>query len=510
MRIFLFFIIISSITFSCQKKKVSTNYGILIKNAKIIDGTGEEAYYAHLLINADTIALIDRDTSRSYLASITINGNGLTLTPGFIDTHAHGDPMATPEFKNFLAMGATTICLGQDGFSPPYLEIDEWLDSLSSINPAVNIATFVGHGSLRKASGLEYKINPTEEDLMIMEEKLRNALESGAFGMTLGLEYVPGLHAKEKELLLLAKLIGNHGGLIMVHLRSEEDRHIEKSINELLKIGEYCPVHISHLKIISAKSETRANRVLEMLADARKNVIRITADVYPYNAAYSTIGIIFPEWTLPPYNYEEVVGNRKEELELYLRKKVLQRNGPESILISSGEFSGKTLQEVSEELNKSFEKVLVEDLGPEGAYAAFFIMNSSVQDVFIKDNSVMICTDGGVDIPHPRSYGAFAKIIQKYVVEEEVLTLPNAIRKMTGLPAETLGIKDRGFIREGYKADLLLFDPANIAAHATYQDPFQLASGLKTVFVNGQIAKQDGKFSVDRHGVVLKKQMGYF
>ncbi|MBC5994495.1 N-acyl-D-amino-acid deacylase family protein [Pontibacter cellulosilyticus] len=489
-----------------SKNQEQVQYDLLVEKAMIVDGTGEASYTANLLISGDSIAKIDRDTTAKYTATRTINARGLVLTPGFIDPHAHGNPLQTPELRNFLAMGVTTIFLGQDGFSPEQADLSLWMDSVTQKRPAVNVGMFVGHNTLRMLSGTKYDSVPSATNMAAMEKLLADAMESGSFGMTTGLEYNPGYYARPAELNSLAKVVGAKNGMIMSHMRNEDDKFVEASIRELLEQGKYCPVHVSHIKVVYGKGKARAQEILQLLDSARTSGTNVTADFYPYTASYTTIGILFPDWAKQPNDYSQVLKSRRNELATYLRNRVNLRNGPEATLIGSGPYKGKTLAQLSKEMNKPFEEILLDDIGPYGADGAYFIMNEALQEEFLKNPYVMICTDGSPTMSHPRSYGAFAKIIETYVVQKQLLTLPEAVRKMTGLPALTIGVYKRGLIKPGYKADILLFDPAAVKENATFDKPNQLASGFQFILVNGQVVKEGDKFSEGRMGVVLKKQ----
>ncbi|MDX5480783.1 MAG: amidohydrolase family protein [Hymenobacteraceae bacterium] len=493
---------------SCQATgddTTDTTYALLIKNARVVDGTGSAPYVANLLINGDSIALIDRDTTNTYTATSTINAQGMVVSPGFIDTHAHGDPLETPEFENFLAMGVTTICLGQDGASPGEKDLRAWMDRVDQVRPAVNIAMFAGHGTLRMLSGVGYDSIPSAENSKALDNLLIAAMDAGCFGMTTGLEYTPGYIADSAELNRLAKIVGEKNGLIMSHMRNEDNDAVEASIRELLEQGRYCPVQVSHIKVVFGKGEKRAQEILQLLDSARTSGTQVTADFYPYTASYTGIAILFPEWAQKPNDYQQVLRTKRAELGEFLRNKVNQRNGPEATLIGSGPYKGKTLAQVAKELGKPFERVLMEDIGPYGASGAYFVMNEPLQEALLRDPHVMVCTDGSPTMHHPRGYGAFAKVIETYVEDKKMLTLEEAIRKMTGLPAKTLGLPDRGVIRPGYKADLVVFNPSAVKENATYENPRQLATGFSYVLMNGKIVKENDTFSENRQGRVLKK-----
>ncbi|WP_276496288.1 N-acyl-D-amino-acid deacylase family protein [Pontibacter litorisediminis] len=488
-----------------ENKARSLTYDLLLKNATVVDGTGSEPFTANILVGADTIALIDIDTAYTYKALRTINAKGMVVTPGFIDAHAHGDPMQEPEFRNFLAMGVTTISLGQDGFSHNNKDMSAWMDSVDAAHPGVNIAMFAGHNSLRVLSGAMYEKQPAEEHLKAMEELVADAMEAGCYGLTTGLEYNPGYYASSEELNRLAKVVGAKNGLVMSHMRNEDDSLVEASIQELLAQGAYCPVHVSHIKVVYGKGKERARQVLQVLDSARQSGTKVTADFYPYTASYTGIAILFPDWAKSPHDYNEVLKTRKEELRTYLRNRVMQRNGPEATLIGSGRFTGKNLAQISEELNKPFEDVLVENIGPYGASGAYFIMNEELQEELMLAPYVMIGSDGSPSMHHPRGYGSFAKVIETYVKEKQLLSLQEAVRKMTGLPAQTIGLQKRGLLKPGYKADLLVFNPSEVKENATYEKPDQLASGFRYVLIGGKLAKEDENYAAERLGKVLRK-----
>ncbi|WP_266205946.1 N-acyl-D-amino-acid deacylase family protein [Pontibacter kalidii] len=482
-------------------------YDLLLEKATVVDGTGSEPYTANILIGADTIAVIDKDTSATYKALKTIPAAGMVVTPGFIDAHAHGDPLKEPEFRNFLAMGVTTICLGQDGFSHNNKDMGAWMDSVDAARPGVNIAMFAGHNSLRVLSGAMYEKQPAEEYMKAMENLLAEAMEAGCYGLTTGLEYNPGYYATSNELNRLAKVVGAKNGLVMSHMRNEDDALVEASIKELLAQGAYCPVHVSHIKVVYGKGRERAQQVLQVLDSARQSGTRVTADFYPYTASFTGIAILFPDWAKSPHDYKEVLKTRKEELQDYLRKKIMQRNGPEATLIGTGRYTGKNLAQIATELNKPYEDVLVENIGPYGASGAYFIMDEELQETLLQAPYVMIGSDGSPSMHHPRGYGSFAKVIETYVEDKKLLTLQEAVRKMTSLPAETIGLQKRGQLKPGYKADLLIFNPSEVKENATYAKPDQLATGFKYVLIGGKVVKEDENYSSERTGKVLRKQV---
>lgn len=488
-------------------------YDLLITNAEIINGTGTEAFSGHVLVDDGIIIKTGEFETDTISASQMIDADGRVVSPGFIDTHSHGDPFETPRFDNFLSMGITTISLGQDGSSPATTDLSNWMDRVDSLGTGPNILHFTGHGTLRRLSGTPQQPMLDESNLEAMVGLMNDAMDAGSFGLTTGLEYESGRYATMPELVALAEPVANHGGLVMSHIRNEDDSEIEDSIRELIEQGKEsgAKIHISHIKIVYANNPQRAEDVLNVMNEARQEGVQITADVYPYTASFTGIGIVFPHWVTPG-NFEEIKETRRAELEEYLRNRIAMRNGPKATLYGTAPWAGMTLAEVADSLNKPFEDVLIDDIGPTGASAAYFVMNEEVMKRFLQDPHVMVSSDGSPAMRHPRGYGSFAKIIDDYVNSEELLTLETAIYKMTGRPAKTIGLSDpeqvetpRGLIREGFAADLLIFDPANVQDTANFENPHQYAEGFDWVFVNGEAVIEDGKKNEVRPGGVVRK-----
>lgn len=479
-------------------------YDLLIHGGQVLDGVNSSSQRADILIQQDSIVFIGLIDTNLISVKTILDASGKYVSPGFIDTHAHGDPLETPAFENFLAQGVTTICLGQDGGSPGYEDLRPWMEKVDSIRPGLNIALFAGHGTLRRLSGVGYDPEPDEDELSRMKNLLTDALDAGCFGMTTGLEYTPGTYAGDDELIALAKIVGARDGLIMSHMRNEDNDAIEASLRELLRQGQHANVQASHLKVVYGKGAGRAEEVLAILDSARQaSTHNITADVYPYTASYTGIGIVFPQWAKPPNKYEDVKQARREELLAFLKQKITDRNGPEATLFGTAPFAGKTLAEVSREQERPFEEVLL-DIGPGGASGAYFVMNEELQTRLLQDPYVMVCSDGSPTMRHPRGYGSFTKIIESFVREGKYLELEEAIRKMTSLPAQTLGLKRRGKLKTGFLADLLIFDLEQIETKATFSDPHQWSMGMDWVIINGEVAWQAGKLG-GRSGRMLRK-----
>lgn len=482
---------------------------LLIENGNVVDGTGIDSIVADVVVVDDKIVFVgDAAFTESDLAERVnrkVDASGKVVAPGFIDLHSHGDALATPEFENFLAMGVTTISLGQDGSSPDVAPLSGWLDEVSAKGIGPNLAMFVGHGTLRNQSGIGLSASPEPEDMQRMLDMLDAALKY-TFGLSTGLEYNPGLNASTEELRAMARVVGENDRMIMSHMRNEDDDQLEASIAELLEQGEDARVHVAHLKSVYGKGVDRADEILGILADARESGIEITAEIYPYSASYTGIDIIFPVWAKTAEQFEIAKVERREELAEYLRDRVNRRNGPEATLLGTDPWTGKTLADLAHEMELPFEDVLIDVIGSHGASGAYFVMNDQLQARLLQDPYVGVCSDGSPTGFHPRGHGTFARIIETYVMKDGVLTLPEAVRKMTSFAAGVLGIKDRGVVQVGMVADLIVFDPARIHETATYPDPLQLAEGFDVVVVNGKVARQNGRMDSALHGKVLRPE----
>lgn len=481
---------------------------VVISNGSVIDGTGSPARKADVLIRGERIWAVKEMGEKFPKGVEVISAEGLVVTPGFIDTHAHGDPSESPELENFLAMGVTTIILGQDGSSVRVDDLKQWLQNVAMAKPGANVATYIGHGTLRDEAGVGLSLNPTPEQIQQIANLVEQALKDGALGLSTGLEYQPGNFAQTGELAAIAAPVGARGLTVMSHVRNEDDEQLASSIRELV---EQCRIaganaHVSHIKSVYGKGAARAEEILAILEEGRKSGVKVTADIYPYTASYTGISLLFPDYSLPPNDYKTVAEKERDRLLDYLDKRVARRNGPEATLFGTGPNAGKTLAEVAAEQGKPYAQVLLEG-GPNAGSAAYFIMDEELQARLLIEPNINICSDGSTGMRHPRGYGSFARIIRKFVQEENRLALPQAIHKMSGLPAKTTGLDQlgRGTLISGNYADVLIFNPAEINDPATFSDPFQLSVGFNTIFVNGQLIRENGVFQQERAGTVITR-----
>lgn len=506
-------------------------YDLWIRGGTLVDGTGRGRYTADVLVRGDTVAFVGTPAGDDVQARRVIDAAGRIVAPGFIDTHAHGDPVAQ-SFDNFLAQGITTVVLGQDGrtaglesYGAPELAqwraanagaepvsgapatLAQWMRLVEEKRSEVNVASLSGHGTLREIAGVGSTPDPTPPQLAAMQEILRADMEAGAFGLSFGLEYDPGRYSSTEELKALGGIAGEYGGVVMSHMRTEDTGKIAAAVGELLAIDAH--VHVSHLKIVAGTRVEEAEAVLGQLARGRADGRTVTGDVYPYLASASNLVFLYPEWAKQRGQYEAAVRNRRAELEAHIRSRVQERRGPEAILITGGKHAGKRLSELADELNKPYAEIMIDELGYGGPPQAHFLMAPEVHDRFIRADRISISTDGGPGIKHPRSAGSTVKVLEEHVGPAPKMSLERAIHKMSGLPAkEVLRLPDRGVIAPGARADIVVLSLANLRNRATWSQPQLPPEGIVAVIVNGVVALEDGERLPGRHGRLIRRSSG--
>jgi N-acyl-D-amino-acid deacylase len=455
--------------------------GTLFEHATVIDGSGANRRLQDVLIVDGVIAQLG--DIAAIAGDRRIDAEGLILAPGFIDTHSHHDRGLTkqPHATAAVSQGITTIIVGQDGSS---VKIDELKQSLATVPVAVNVATYAGQGSIRTAvMGTDYKRTATPQEVAAMVALLEKEMALGALGLSTGLEYDPGIYCDTEEVIALAKTTANYGGRYTSHVRSE-DRAFVQAIEELLLIGRQAkiPVQISHIKLATTDLWGQADSILERLNTARKEGIDVTADIYPYTYWKSTLTVLFPE---------------RDFNDLDEAKYVLDKIAPaDGLTLTSYEAEpnlvGKTVAEIAAERKMPEAETLLQLI--HDAYSDDMSTRESVIGVSMIEPDIAtlmtwehtnICSDGSIE-GHPRGYGAFPRAICKYVKEKAVVSLEEMIRKMTSLSAGHTGVKNRGMIKPGYAADLILFDYDRIKDNASIEENNALASGIVSVWVNGE------------------------
>jgi len=460
----------------------------LIVNASIVDGTGSPVRAGAVRVAGDRIAEVGDLAAKP--GERVIDAHGLALAPGFIDVHSHheDDLFGMRDAAPLVSQGVTTIIAGQDG-SETY-PAKELFERMAATPPAVNVATFAGHGNVRLAvMGKDgYKRHATPDEIGRMGKLVEEEMQAGALGLSTGLEYDPGIYSAPEEVVELAKVAQRFHGHYISHIRSE-DVYFWKAIDEIVNIGREAkiPVEVTHIKLAMKDWWGESAKLLGILDAARAEGIDVTADVYPYDAWHSDLTVLFPDrqFTLEKAQFALDHVAPADGI-------ILSNFSPEPALV------GKTLAEVAASRGKSPAQTLldliVQSSGPDDEQS--IIGRSMVEPdiaALIAWPYSAICSDGSMTSLHPRGRGAFAKVLRVYVRETKLLTLEEAVRKMTSLAAANVGIADRGTIRPGAYADLVLFDPATVADRSTWKDPLALATGVERVWVNGVAVWEDGK-----------------
>ncbi|MCB8932351.1 MAG: D-aminoacylase [Fimbriimonadaceae bacterium] len=459
--------------------------GTLIRGGTVVDGLGGLPYVADVRIEGDRIVAIaprlsDRVGDRILLAK------GLVVAPGFIDAHSHADGgiEKDPLAESQLTQGITTAVVGQDGaWSAP---VADQIAHLNSVKPAIHFALFSGHGGIRrKVLGEEYKRAATPEEIVRMQALVEADMRAGALGLSSGLEYDPGYYSNTEELVALAKAASPFGGMYISHVRDEADKAFE-AFDELRRISREgnLPAQISHIKLGSAAVWGKASRATALLGP------RLTADVYPYVFWQSTAAALTPsrEW---------------EKREIWV-KSFADVGGPQNVRLTNytheKTWVGKTLAEIAATTGRDaiaiVQEVLQKTHGEGGSgeeSVAVTAMTEEDLETFVRHPRIMFSSDGQLGGTHPRGAGSFPRVLGRFVRERHVLSLQEAIRKMTSLPAQTFHLSDRGVVRVGAYADLVVFDPATIIDHATAADPTALSTGVRYVLVDGSLALANGK-----------------
>jgi N-acyl-D-aspartate/D-glutamate deacylase len=480
----------------------SQELDILIRNGSVLDGSGSAAVRVDIGITGDRIVLVGKGAGKK--AKREIDATGLVVAPGFIDPHTHSleDLSATARSRNdnYLMQGVTTVVTGNDGQGP--IATGAVLRKWEQQGIGTNAALYVGQGSIRREVMGMADAAPTPEQLERMKSLVERAMKDGAIGISTGLYYAPGNFAKTEEVIALAKVAAANGGIYDSHMRDESSYSIGLlgSIRETIRIGREAgiPVHISHIKALGKDVWGQSTEAIRIIRAARAEGIKVTADQYPYEASGSSItASLVPRWAeaggtaalLQRIDDPAVRPRLIEEMTANLER----RGGAEALLITTAankEWIGKTLAKIAGEHQESPIEAALEIIKAKGAGVASFNMRDDDIRNFMREDWVMTGSDGSAG--HPRKYGTFPRKLRKYVLEEHVITLPFAIRSNTSLTAETLGLKDRGLLKTGYFADVVVFDPAAIADRATYVSPELLSTGVRYLLVNGKLAVDNG------------------
>jgi len=499
------------------------DFDLLIRNARIIDGTGSPWFRSDIGVKAGKIAAIGRLEGRS--ADTVVDAKDRVVAPGFIDVHTHieGSVEKIPTGDNYVMDGVTTVVTGNCGGSE--LPLGGWYEKLEKLGLGLNVASLIGHNTVRREiMGTENRL-ATPEEIVRMQAVIEQAMKDGAVGLSTGLIYIPGTYSNMAEVVALAKAAGKTGGVYASHMR-DEGAEIFAAINEAVTAGREggLRVQLSHFKIDNKNLWGKSTETIALVEKYRREGVDVVVDQYPYDHSSTNLGITLPSWALSD-GREKIAERLKDpetrariakEMTVMLKEKGMADYTYAIVATFRPErsYEGKNISEIN--VMKGREKTvpneietILDMIAQGGAQMIYHSMGEEDVDRIMKYPNTAFASDGGirefgVGMPHPRGYGTNARVLAEYVRVRKVLTLEDAIRRMTSLPARTFDFKDRGLIREGFAADLLLFDPARVQDKSTYTDPHHYTEGFDLVIVNGEPVVENGKVTGKRPGRVLR------
>ncbi len=536
------------------------DYDLIIANGRVVDGAGNPWFYGDVAVRGDRIAAIGR--LQDAKARRRIDAKGLVVAPGFIDMMGQSEwnLLIDPRAESKVFQGITTEVTGEGGSIAPlndyqldqqkefiqhykvtvdWRTLDQYFDRLKRTPPAINLATFVGAAQVRQYVLRDENRTPTPAELDEMRKLIDQAMRDGALGITTALIYPPGSYAKTEELIELAKVAGRHGGVYATHMRNEGD-NILTALDEALRIGREAnlPVEIFHIKAAGKRNWGSMAAILQKIEDARKQGLDVTADQYPYTAGSTALSSCIPPWAAEG-GIDKLLARLKDPTTRRRLKEEMHKPYPdaENLYIGAGggdgilianvldrsleKYEGKRLSEVARMMSQPDELDALLDLviADKGNTAAiYFMMSEDDVRLAMKQPWIGVCCDSEAHAltgplaegkPHPRCYGSFPRILGRYVREQGVLRLEDAIRKMTSRSASRVHLVDRGALRPGYFADIVVFDAAQIADVATFESPSQHSVGMQYVLINGQVVINEGKQTDARPGRGLRGP-GYY
>jgi dihydroorotase/N-acyl-D-amino-acid deacylase len=503
-------------------------FDLVIRGGRVVDGTGNPWFSADVAISGDTIAAVAPRIDPA--GARTLDATGLIVAPGFIDVHSHSEAdqgiVRQPAAANNVHQGVTTVFANPDGGGE--VEIAPFLAKVQNARPAINVGAFIGHGPVRtRVMGLVDR-HATDAEIAAMRARVRSAMEEGAFGLSTGLFYVPGAYASLDEVIELAREAGRYGGLHQSHMRDEAAAVLD-SVRDTIAIGERggLPTQITHHKIVGRRHWGQSVETLRLVSEARARGVDATIDLYPYTASSTSIeGGLVPPWVREGGRAEllkrlgdPVLGARaRKDIEHSLEHD-RGSGDPDNVVLASCPFDaalagkglGRVLRDRGQEVSLAAAAALVVEIVQRGGCTAVYHVIGEEDLVrILRHPAAMVASDAfpgepefGRDMPHPRAYGTFVRVLARYVRDQGVLTLEEAVRKMSSFPAGRMRLADRGLVRAGMKADLALFDPARVNDPATFERPHQYAEGVVHVLVNGTLVLQNGTTTAARPGRVL-------
>ncbi|MFA6545129.1 MAG: D-aminoacylase [Limisphaerales bacterium] len=497
-------------------------FDLLLRGGRVADGTGNPAVFADVAVRGGRIAAVGRVTGT---AKRVVDVRGLVVAPGFIDVHTHAEGIEDqPRAENFLRMGVTTLVLGNCGGSR--LNLGAYFKELEATNVSPNVCSLIGHNTVRRqAMGGSFMRPPTDAELAKMKGHVDQAMKDGAVGLSTGLIYLPGTFAKTEEIIDLAKIAGAHGGIYASHMRSEGES-VFKALDELFRIAREGGTrgHISHIKLAGKSYWGQTGKVIAAIEGARAGGLDITQDQYVYAASSTGLSQLIPDSAREggADKFRERISDPAQKADITKRMKdSLRKQGRDDYAYAvianyskDKSLNGLNVVEAAKKKrgNDSLDdqvELLLEIEKSGGASAVFHGMSEDDLREFAKHPNTMFASDSGVrkfgeGVPHPRGYGNNARVLGEYVREGKLLRLEDAVRRMSSLPATTFKLKDRGLVREGAWADLVVFDPAKVTDKATFKEPHQYAVGFKLVTVNGVVVVEDDKHLGARPGKIIR------
>lgn len=500
----------------------AADFDLLIKNARIADGSGAPLVEGSIGVKGGKIVAVGKIEGS---ADSTVDAGGKVAAPGFIDVHTHSEDICQiPAAENFLRMGVTTIITGNCGNSRT--DVAKFFQEIEEAKVSINVGTLIGHNSVRKQGmGGIFIRAPGETQLATMKALVDQAMKDGAVGLSTGLIYVPGSFAKTDEIIALAKVAAEHDGIYVSHMRYETVKIFE-ALDEFMRVVREANIRgeVSHLKLSGPTAWGKANEVIAVLDKARAEGLKITHDQYAYTASSTGLRQLIPDSALEGTHddYLAKIADPKQKADILAKMaEIRDRQGRKDYgyvvlarFKTDPTLNGKTIPEAAkivrgaDTLDDQIELILdIEVRG--GAGAIFHGMDEQDLQTFMKHPLTMIASDGGPrrlgeDVPHPRSYGDNARVLGHYVRELKLLSLEEAVRRMTALPAQTFHLKDRGMLKAGAFADIVIFDPAKVADPSTFNDPHHYAEGFSDVIVNGGAVIRDGQLTEVRSGGPLR------
>ena len=500
----------------------AADFDLLITNARIADGSGKPLVNGSIGVKGGKIVAVGQIEGT---AGQIIDAGGKVAAPGFIDVHTHSEDICLiPVAENFLRMGVTTIVTGNCGHSRT--DVAKFFQEIEESKVALNVATLIGHGSVREQGmGGSFIRAPNAEQFAVMKGLVDQAMKEGAVGLSTGLIYVPGSFAKTDELIELAKVAAAHDGIYVSHMRYETVK-IFDALDEIIRIAKEARIRaeVSHIKLSGPSAWGKAAEVLAVLDKARAEGLKITHDQYAYTASSTGLRQTLPDAALEGEreDYLARIADPKQKAEIIaqmaeMRERQGRKDYSYAVIArckSDPTLNGKTVPEAakirrgSDSLDDQIEFIL--DLEAQGGASAIFHgMNEDDLQAFLKHPLTLIASDGGPrrlgeDVPHPRSYGNNARVLGRYVRDLKLLTLEEAVRRMTSLPAQTFRLKDRGELKPGAFADIVIFDPEKVNDPSTFSDPHHYAEGFSDVIVNGGVVIRDGQLTEVRSGGPLR------